>query len=145
MVEISAFICGCGHSGTTIVARIIGAHREVFWPPFETEIFLAEEREAYWNYLALLSLAAKSGKRALVEKTPRHLYRLDLIRKLVHGAKFVITVRDGRDVAASFIKRVGNADVGIRRWLLETEISLHEKDRADVLQCVTRTWYPIQT
>ncbi len=133
MVEIKAFICGGGHSGTTIVARIMGTHPEVFWPAFETRIFLAEYQKAQWDYLAILSVAAKSGKRALIEKTPHHLYRLDLIRKIVPGAKFIIMVRDGRDVAASFIKRYGNAEAGIQRWLEEARISLREKDRPDVL------------
>jgi hypothetical protein len=133
MVEINAFICGCGHTGTTILARILGAHPEVFCPPFETEVFLTDERKALRHYRALLLVADRLRKRAFVEKTPNHLLRLELIRTLVSGVKFIITVRDGRDVAASFIKRTGNADVGIRRWLDETELSLRERQRPDVL------------
>jgi hypothetical protein len=132
-IEVNAFVCGCGHTGTTIVARILGAHPDVFCPSFETKIFLGEPDKALRQFRRISLIAINRGKRALIEKTPRHLHRISLIRKLVHGAKFIVTVRDGRDVAASFIKRMGNADIGIQRWLTEAALSIVERQRPDVM------------
>ncbi len=132
-VDVKAFICGCGHTGTSILARIMAAHPEVFCPPFETETFKGDPQHAMREFERMLVTAGQKGKRALIEKTPRHIYSIELIRKLVPGAKFIVTVRDGRDVAASLIKREGSAEAGIERWLYETKLSLEQRQRSDVM------------
>lgn len=125
------FICGCGHSGTSLLANILASHPEVFIPLRETETFLVPEATpARWA--ALQADFAASGRPHLAEKTPRHLLHLDRIRAAAPGARFVILVRDGRDVAASFIKRYGSARPGIERWLADNRVTLAERDAPDV-------------
>jgi hypothetical protein len=52
----------------------------------------------------------------------------------VPGAKFVIMVRDGRDVTASLGKRQsGNFAAGLERWVVDTAIAVEERDSPDVL------------
>lgn len=131
-IEHVAFVCGCGHSGTTLLARILGAHPEVFVPSNETNAFLTESKmEERLARIERNTLA--SARPYLVEKTPRHLRKIDLIRALVPGAKFVIIVRDGRDVTASIGKRENGDFAGaISRWVDDNRRVLRERGKADV-------------
>lgn len=127
------FICGCGHSGTSLVANMFASHPDIFIPLEETGTFLdPETAAALWADLA--GHAAASGKAHFAEKTPRHLLNLDSIAAAVPGARFVMIVRDGRDVAASFLRRDGKAIAGARRWLRENEILRAAEARPDALR-----------
>lgn len=130
-IETMTFICGCGHSGTTLVANMFAAHPDVFIPLVETEMFLDLDK-AQARTDAFMQAARASGKAHVAEKTPRHVYRIPLIRKAARGARFVLLVRDGRDVAASFIKRIGAAEPGRRRWVQENRLVLAERHAPDV-------------
>lgn len=131
-IEHVAFVCGCGHSGTTLLARILGAHPQIYVPPNETNAFLDEKRMGdRLDRLRQNTLA--SGKPYLVEKTPRHLRRMNAIRAGVPGARFVIIVRDGRDVAASIGKREdGDYAGGLARWVKDNARVLKERRSKDV-------------
>jgi hypothetical protein len=101
------FICGCPHSGTSLVANILAAHPKIYIPLTETGIFLADPKIARWRFYHLLAKATVRNK-LLVEKTPLHLHQLDKIRRIAKGCCFVIPVRDGRDVAASATHKHGH-------------------------------------
>ena len=127
------FICGCGHSGTSLLANMFASHPDVFIPLAETGTFLdAGTAPALWTDLA--REAASSGKAHFAEKTPRHLLHLDAIAATVPGARIVMMVRDGRDVAASFQRRDGKAITGARRWLQENEVLRAAEARPDTLR-----------
>jgi hypothetical protein len=131
-LESHTFICGCGHSGTSLLANMFASHPEVFIPLVETRAFLRPaQAAARWE--ALKAEAAASGRLHFAEKTPRHIQCLDLIRALVPGARFVAMVRDGRDVAASFIKRRGSSEEGLRRWMEENTRVLAARGAPDVI------------
>lgn len=129
-MKAMVFICGCGHTGTSLLANMFAAHPDVYVPLRETETFLFEH-QASARMARLLAEAEASQKNYLVEKTPRHIHKLDLIRSMVPGARFILTVRDGRDVAASFIKRFESAQPGVNRWLEECAIVRNELERHD--------------
>jgi hypothetical protein len=78
-----------------------------------------------------------SGRRILVEKTPDHLKHIDRIRQLVPGARFIITIRDDRDVAASIAHRKKKPASAIRRWQAAAALTAREVNAPDVL-CL---WY----
>ncbi len=126
------FICGCGHSGTTLLANMFAAHADVYVPLRETGIFRTTGRQAREGYRALVTEAEASGKRILAEKTPKHIRRIGLIRTVVPDARVVIPVRDGRDVAASYARRTGDPGLGIGQWIVSNTITAAERDRADV-------------
>lgn len=128
----SAFICGCGHSGTTVIANILAGHPDIHLPLYETGMFLFGPERARSEYTALCADARRAGKSLVVEKTPRHIHQLNLIRELASARRFIIPVRDGRDVAASLARRYQNLQVGINRWIVETGIVLAERESPDV-------------
>jgi hypothetical protein len=110
---------------------MFAAREDVFIPLRETEVFLDQKNASrLWNDLR--QEAIKSRKPHLVEKTPRHLRALPLIRALVPKPRFIAMMRDGRDVAASFIKRWGDANVGRKRWIDDNSILHAEQDASDL-------------
>jgi Sulfotransferase family len=128
------FICGCGHSGTTLMANMLAAHPDVYVPLRETEIFRTRSvEEAAEGYRALHAEAEESGKRVLAEKTPGHIRHMGLIRRIVPDPLFIVPVRDGRDVAASFARRTGDAGRGVKQWIKRNSMALAARDRSDVL------------
>jgi Sulfotransferase family len=132
-VDGQAFICGCGHSGTSLLTNMFAAHPEVFVPRIETRIFMTEDREeARRGYTAIVEEAVAANDRFIVEKTPKHIHRLDMIRDLVPGARFILPVRDGRDVVASLVKRHSTVDRAINRWIRDNRIVLAARDAPDV-------------
>lgn len=125
------FICGCGHSGTSLIANMFAAHPEVYVPLRETRVF-KHPRRAQRRHRNLIDEAEATGRRFLVEKTPSHLHRMEVIRSLVPDARFVIPVRDGRDVVASIAGRSGSVQEGIARWKRDTGVIREQSERADV-------------
>lgn len=126
------FICGCGHSGTSVIANMFASHPDVVIPLEETETFL-DPHAAAASWAGLIARAEASGRAHFAEKTPRHIHALDTIRAHVPQARFIMLVRDGRDVAASFIKRTGKALVGARRWRDDNEIVRAAEPAPDTL------------
>ncbi|MBO9602032.1 MAG: sulfotransferase [Novosphingobium sp.] len=116
---LSAFICGCGHSGTSLLANMFAAHPRVHIPLRETAMFFRRSPGMRLKYFQALTLLR--GKRLFVEKTPRHVERVEMIRKVAPQSKIILIVRDGRDVAASIYKRTGNLDAALDRWIAAAE------------------------
>lgn len=111
------FIVGCGHSGTTMLRHLMGLHRNLYAPPYESRIFLHPAIKirlaaAVWSFAAI-----SNGKSRWVEKTPAHIYHLDRIFKCYPKAKVILLIRDGRDVAVSLSKRLGDFEQSVRRWV----------------------------
>jgi hypothetical protein len=128
-----AFIAGCGHTGTTLMATILSAHPDVYLPMRETSIFV--RRSTFGAARKMFGLALKArrdGKHALVEKTPRHVRETPFIRRVVPGCRFVLMVRDGRDVVLSLAVRVP-WEQAVERWLQDTSLAACETGKDDVL------------
>ncbi|MEQ1901714.1 MAG: sulfotransferase [Devosia sp.] len=127
------FVCGCGHTGTTLMATILSAHPEIHAAYRESEVFLHPWFTVQGRLRLLRSQWEASGKPWLVEKTPRHIRHLPLIRRTVPSARVIIMVRDGRDVTASIGRRErGNFKAGLDRWVLDTGLAAKERNSADV-------------
>lgn len=108
------FIVGCGHSGTTLLERVLGAHPHIHAVGEESNTFV----KARYENLRRYDLAAFfRGKARWVEKTPNHVYYIDEIFAARPGAKVILMLRDGRDVALSLRKRHGDFRAGVQRWL----------------------------
>ena len=70
-------ISGCGHSGTTLTATVLGAHKNLLLIPIETRMFLDESYDI--NNFIFNNYSNK--KTMIIEKTPNHIYVLDKIKK----------------------------------------------------------------
>ncbi|RWO92554.1 sulfotransferase [Mesorhizobium sp.] len=133
MIRCTGFVCGCGHSGTTLIATILASHPDVYLPFQETNVFFKWTPLAMFRYWKLKRAALGAGKTFLLEKTPRHIRRVGRIRRLVPGARFVMPVRDGRDVVASLARRLGDPAEALDRWIDDNALVLAEQEAPDVL------------
>lgn len=113
--------------------RVLGAHPSVYAASMETDLFLRQPLP--WSrFRELRRDFERSGRAFLAEKTPRHIRHLQLIRRTVPGAKFLIMVRDGRDVTASIGHRNGGCfSDGLDRWIADNRIAISEACADDVL------------
>ncbi|MBW6391407.1 FkbM family methyltransferase [Billgrantia antri] len=114
------FVVGCGHTGTTLMASILGQNESVYTIKRETGWFLGEESFAF-ELTAEESMAKSLGSKWLCEKTPRHVYYYhDIVNKFT-GAKFVVMTRCARDVVASIKNRTGDFDSALLRWVEDNQ------------------------
>ncbi len=127
------FVVGCGHSGTSILVRLLGEHSHIYAVPYESRIF---EYENFKKWLTLKIWNRETvvrGKHRWVEKTPMHVRLIDRIFAYVPDAKIIFVVRDGRDVTASLRKRFGEFETGLKRWVEDNHLGLAWKDDPRVL------------
>jgi hypothetical protein len=89
------FIVGCGHSGTTLLVKILGMHSRIHAIPRETNF--AYGKPAYvWRRMAEFARETRAaGKDRWIEKTPKHVHRIPLLLSLHPDARVVVLVRDG--------------------------------------------------
>ena len=114
LVRNPVFIVGCGHSGTTLLLRIIGSHPKIHPILEETYIFA----NGPWRRIRAFDMEAYlGGFRRWVEKTPAHIRHLGAIFARRPHARVILMLRDGRDVAMSIAKRTGDLSFGARRWV----------------------------
>lgn len=109
------YIVSCGHSGSSVLLNILGSHSSFYAIPGEAVL--------PGNPLALSLLkrfdmaTLVHGKKRWVEKTPKHIRSIEFLKEVTPGAKFIIIIRDGRDVALSIKKRFGSVEFGAQRWV----------------------------
>ena len=110
-------ICGCGHSGTTLLLSVLSAHPHLQGVPFESN-FGRRSPEVARDFMDLFGLLSRqSGRPRWVEKTPIHIHFLPQLLALCPKARVVLCLRDGRDVACSIRNRHGDLGMGIARWI----------------------------
>lgn len=125
-------ICGCGHTGTSILARIIGEHSNIFFVTLESGMFLANRYYLEDSYLREFTDDAKKKRRRLIlEKTPRHIWHVDYIRQKYPGTKFILTTRDGRNTVASLYERTKDIDSSVTRYQDDSILTLRQVGLAD--------------
>lgn len=112
------FIVGCGHSGTSILLTILGAHSRIHAVPYESRVAIINKKSKFHRKLKEFDKqAVVARKRRWVEKTPRHILHIGKILKWQPNAKIILIIKDGRDVAYSIQKRTDSLEGGIKRWV----------------------------
>lgn len=119
------FVCGCGHSGTTVLASRLGNHSRALLIGRETNVFNPLYNPANgafatrsilceWDYFA-----EAAGKDFVVEKTPKHIHSLRRIWRVAPNAKIIIMKRNPLDNIASLYSRFGNFEASVQRWIVD--------------------------
>lgn len=130
-------ISGCGHGGTTLLATVLGAHPNVLLIDCETKWFLGLGPLALGRVRQAREFLARrnheSTVQKILEKTPRHVFRIPYIRSLFPGTPFVVMVRDPRDLVASIAKRIGDFEGALVRVGLDFRAINAVADDKDVL------------
>lgn len=127
-------MCGCGHTGSSILARIVGAHSSIYFVTQESGLFLANRYYVEDDYLSKFNAAAiAEGKSLILEKTPRHVWHVDYIRRKYPDAKFILTTRDGREVVASLYERTNDFQGSLSRYQDDSILSLRQMGMMDTL------------
>jgi glycosyltransferase involved in cell wall biosynthesis len=134
----SAYVIGCGRSGTTICGAVLKSHPDVhyFFEPYHlwaTIDRVTDVLNLYHVGAALLSLdeehctdeskrrfqrllldpARRHGAGLMIEKTPYNACRIGYLNGLSPGCKFIHLVRDGVDVARSIDRLSRDQSYGI--------------------------------
>src|SRR4051794_13051296 len=68
------FIVGCGHSGTSLVLAILGAHSKIYAVPYESKFGFKSDEAAKALFAEFDAKTVSAGKQRWVEKTPRHVH-----------------------------------------------------------------------
>ncbi len=109
------FIVGCGHSGTSLLLAILGTHSKICAIPCESNLAFSQNTEPKLKSFDRHALTY--GKSRWVEKTPKHITCIGRVLEICPGAKVLLILRDGRDVAYSIRNRTGSIEEGIKRWV----------------------------
>lgn len=125
------FIIGCGHSGTTVLNKIIGNHKDVFGIDNETSLFFRDPHNINCDLKKYSNTKIKLKKQWTCEKTPTHVYKIDEIYKYVSNPKIIVMTRDGRDVVSSLFKRYGDIDKSANRWINDNNEWLNHPNKSD--------------
>lgn len=112
-------VSGPAHSGTTLMATIIGAHPNVHLIPKETYWFSQEWYAPGDARNAIDYLSSNIKEDYVVEKTPVHLRYLYDIESEIPNSKFIVTLRDPRDIVWSYYKRTGDWDKSINECRID--------------------------
>lgn len=127
-------MCGCGHTGSSILARIVGAHSSMYFVTQESGMFLANRYYIEDDYMKRFNAsAAAEGKSLILEKTPRHVWHVDYIRRKYPDSKFILTTRDGRETVASLYERSQDFQASLTRYQDDSILSLRQLGQQDTL------------
>lgn len=127
-------ICGCGHTGSSILARIMGAHSSIYLVTQESGMFLANRYYIEDDYLKKFNTAAAlENKQLILEKTPRHVWHVDYIRRKYPDSRFILTTRDGRETIASLYERTKDFKASLLRYQDDSILCLRQMSQKDAM------------
>jgi Flp pilus assembly protein TadD len=134
-VHNPVFIIGCGHSGTSIMLAILGNHPAFYPITYESALFKRSESEIRKIMLQWDRECVEAGKESWIEKTPPHIFHIK--KFLLHRpqSKFIIMLRDGRDVVCSLKYRTEykNFEERVERWIYDNLAGLPYWDHPNVM------------
>ena len=127
------FVCGCGHTGTTILGRMLGSHSKISLIPEELGVFLANRYYRRDELIApYLERADANGEHIIIDKTPRAVWHVDYIRRVWPNSKFIICTRNGPDTVTSIFDRTKDFDSAMNRYSDDSIMSIRQIDCDDV-------------
>ncbi|CAD5934957.1 tetratricopeptide repeat-containing sulfotransferase family protein [Planktothrix agardhii] len=115
------FIVGCGHSGTSIMLNIMGSHPSIHPITYESYILTKTPGQITRTFQEWDNECLKYQKQRWIEKTPIHVLYLQKAFVYRPNCKFILMIRDGRDVVCSLRQRTkySNLISAIDRWIYD--------------------------
>lgn len=111
-------VAGCGHSGTTLMAVMLGAHPRLHLIRRETGFLVGATPQKIRRRMALWDQQAESMScHRWVEKTPAHVHHIGRLFSAAPQSLVVLMARDPRDVVASLRARGVSTTAAIKRWI----------------------------
>ena len=133
-------VAGCGHTGTTITAKIIGLNSCVYGFEKETNFLRLRRLHRVKQIKKAFSVKARArGKEFICEKTPKHIERIDFARRILPDPFFVLCTRNPYDAIASLAAResprINNEviKIGFKRYLDDNLALVEQIQQPDVL------------
>jgi glycosyltransferase involved in cell wall biosynthesis len=132
------FIVGIPRSGTTWLWGLLSSHRDIeaiTKTDFDPNLDLIETNMLYERSMQEIINTIKSkSKNIIIEKTPDHLLKLEMILSMFPHAKIIHILRDPRSVFASYKYSVWNRKIeDVHEWLniYKKRIEMYEKYSSD--------------
>ena len=134
-VHNPVFIVGCGHSGTSIMLAILSNHPHFYPITYESALFKRSESEIREIMLQWDRECVESGKKRWIEKTPPHIFQIKKLSLHRPQSKFILMLRDGRDVVCSLKYRTEykNFEERVERWIYDNLAGLPYWDHPNVV------------
>jgi len=127
-LKLPIFIIGSGSSGTSILAKILALHGDVYSAKEADEAWFIVNRVTSLRHYGVRGkfrfdesdfdkiqakklnrifcrILKNAKKERLLEKTPHNLYRIKWVKKIFPDAKFINLIRNGKDFIMSIKKR----------------------------------------
>lgn len=134
----TVFVCGCGHSGTSLLFGKLSRHKHSIAFNYETGIFKSTStlRKASYKLHDLNLSAQQSKENFVLEKTPKHIHTYKRISKVCENFKFIIIQRNPLDTIASMYKRFGDLEYPMQRYLIDNRQIDYLKTKQNV--CIVK-------
>lgn len=126
----SVFIGGMGHSGTTLLLKLLSLHSQIR-SPFGTN---ENSLELITNSKKFRQKFKNSSRRILL-KNPSNILYIKKIRKAFKDVKIILMHREGKDVSLSLYKRklFKNFKECVKYWKKRMRLIQHYQKDKDVL------------
>ena len=132
-------VSGCGHTGTTLTAKIIGMNNSVHLVDQETAMFKPLAAPTLrTNIERIENMARASGQKIICEKTPTHVFWIDNIRRELIKPRFVLCTRNPYDVIASIAARLNvdsitkkNLEIAYKRYIFDNLALINQIKESD--------------
>ena len=109
------FICGCGHSGTSIMLAIFNNAINTYAFKTETNFFSKTRNSSIEKFKNYASQKVRENYDLLIEKTPKHVLFCDEILK-ADDTEIIVMIRNPFDNVASLMKRGYDINQAIARY-----------------------------
>ena len=125
------FICGCGHTGTTLLTAMLSTHSMIYTPRMETWSYA--QKQYKWILPAKIKEAEGRKEDIFLEKTPKHIYYVNQIQE-DYNPKFIFCTRNGYDVIASLEKRYEDFDKAYDRYIKDTQETIKHESKGQIVK-----------
>ena len=105
------FVSGPPHSGTTLVATILGVNSKCFLVPSESGAY--SKQHIHTLRKAFVRKVSSIESDFIVEKSPEHIFNIDKMQEDFPDAGFVVVMRNPIDIVGSLLRTYGDFNLSL--------------------------------